>query len=312
MPIDPTNNDRVLILLSTYNGEQYLEMQLDSLRDQSYKNFEVVARDDGSTDKSREILTRYGITVISSDANVGIEGSFGLLLEHTLKHTDCRYFMFCDQDDVWQRNKIEQTLIKMKKMESSDGNIPLLVHTDLEVVDENLKMIAPSFLQYQHLDHNKNSFNRLLLQNTITGCTMMINRSLAEKALPLPENVMMHDWWMGLVASCFGKIGFIDEQTILYRQHDNNSIGAQRPSFVEAIFKSGYFARQRSLLDQCSRQADTFLKSYEKSLDAEAVEILLAFSHIKDFSYLKRRWILWRYALFKQGWLRNIALFLII
>jgi len=94
--------------------------------------------------------------------------------------------MFCDQDDIWNIDKMEKTLFKMQQMESQYGYVPILIHTDLEVVDENLNVIDTSFMNFQKIDPMKNEFNNFLMQNTITGCTEMINRNLAKKSLPLP------------------------------------------------------------------------------------------------------------------------------
>ena len=209
-------NKRILILLTTYNGARYLKQQIDSLLNQTYKNFEIIARDDGSSDNSFEILMSYDIKTLESIKNIGAKGSFGTLLEYAVQNSDSEYFMFCDQDDVWENDKIEKTFTKMLEMEKSNPGTPLLAHTDLKVVDERLVSIADSFWKYQNIDPKKDSLNRLLMQNTITGCTMMINRKLAELALPVPKECIMHDWWIGLVASVFGRIDVIKVSSKIY------------------------------------------------------------------------------------------------
>ena len=304
----------ITLLLSTYNGEKYLQEQIDSFSSQSHKNFRLIARDDGSSDKSKEILVSNGIDLLSSDRNVGVKKSFSLLLEHALKETSSEYFMFGDQDDVWDEEKIGKTFKKMKEMENKYPNIALLVHTDLEVVDKNLQTIDKSFWHFENIDPSCNDFNRLLIQNTITGCTVMINRKLAELALPIPHEAIMHDWWLGLVASKFGKIAYIDEPLIKYRQHGNNSIGAKGFGYwaiwtkFYKIFVKNEFYLHHLLVNIF--QAKAFLERYRDILDAKTIEILKDFTSIESKSFLQKRKTLLRYKLFKQGFTRNLGLFL--
>ncbi len=132
---------------------------------------------------------------------------------------DCgaEYIMFCDQDDVWKNDKIEKTLAKMQSMEQTYPHRPILIHSDLSVVDRELHLLHKSYWIYQHIDPSKDAINRLIFHNTVTGCTMMINRKLAQKAKVIPDEAIMHDWWIVMVASVFGHIGYIDEPLIFYR-----------------------------------------------------------------------------------------------
>ena len=137
------------------------------------------------------------------------------------------YYMTCDQDDVWLEKKIELTYDKMLAIEDK-ADIPCLVYTELRVVDSELNTIADTMSEYQSLDCHKRTINQFILQNSVTGCTMMVNRALRDKMLHITniDNTIMHDWWAALVAAQFGKTAFIDEPTILYRQHGDNSLGA--------------------------------------------------------------------------------------
>lgn len=297
----------VSVLLSTYNGEKYLNQQLDSLLSQTYKNFEIIARDDDSQDKTLEILHFYNITIIDSKKNLGAKGSFGALLEYAAQNTESEYFMFCDQDDVWENDKIEKTLAKMHEIEISCHEMPILVHTDLNVVDENLKVLDNSMWSYEHINPKLNTLNRLLIQNTITGCTVMINKKLAQISLQIPDEAVMHDWWIGLVASKFGKIDFIDEPTIQYRQHGSNSIGAK------GVLKKGFsIFLNRSLyikhLYINIKQAKVFLNIYRNRLDNVTIEMLENFISIENKSFWQKRKILLKHKLLKQGLIRNIGL----
>ena len=304
---------QILILLSTFNGSAYLPDQLESLYRQTHEHIRVIARDDGSTDDTVDILNSFGVEMLPQDENLGPKGSFATLLEYAVE-SDARYFMFCDQDDVWEKGKVEKTLRKIKEIEREFPDVPVLVHTDLEIVGEDLTTIDTSMWHYEHLDPRCNSFNRLLIQNTITGCTVMLNRKLADLALPIPKDAIMHDWWIGLVASRFGKIGIFDEATVKYRQHAGNSIGAKRFNglsvlfkFYKLFFKNELYAKH---LRMNIRQAEAFLKRYRDKLDEHSVVMLEAFIDIESKPLWERRWVLLKYKLLKQGVLRNMGLML--
>lgn len=305
--------NRINIILSTYNGEKYLKEQLDSILSQSFSDFKVLVRDDGSTDNTVAILKEYEkmypnkISLIEDDeGNLRSTRSFMKLLEYS---SDCEYVMFCDQDDVWLPEKIELTLKKIIEMEEEFGDIPLLVHTDLVVVDESLRIINNSFFNFQKIDPYRDSFNNLLMQNVITGCTVMINKDLVQKCLPIPDGVIIHDWWAGLVASKFGKIGYLSQATIQYRQHRANVVGAKGFTML-AVFRKIYVLFTSDIIKQYQKQAKAFLKKYQNELNSETIQILQEFSTLEQKPWWQKRIILWKYKLFKQGFIRNIGLFL--
>ncbi len=222
------------ILLAAYNGEKYLQELLDSLKEQTYSDWKLIVIDDCSEDDTVNILNRF-----SREAGVQVELIRNRTRERSgknnfirlLRRSGSEYFMFCDQDDVWLPDKIEKTLKLMKKTECGNNGkriIPALVHTDLQVVDEKLIPIRDSFFGYSGLRKDF-SLKYLLCQNTITGCTLMGNAALRRvfcEKKPDPDMLNMHDEWLGLIAACFGRIAFLDEATILYRQHGNNTVGA--------------------------------------------------------------------------------------
>jgi glycosyltransferase involved in cell wall biosynthesis len=297
---------KIYILLSTYNGEKYLKEQLDSLFSQNYKDFKLIVRDDGSTDRTKEILNSYDIELLSSCENLGVKKSFETLLKYAFENSDADYFMFCDQDDVWNQDKVKLTLQKMYEMEKLYKNTPILVHTDLEVVDENLHTINPSFMKLQNLNEKKNRLNNLLIQNTITGCTVMINRDLAKLCLPMSSNAIVHDWWVGLVASYFGKIGYVDDSTIKYRQHTSNTIGAKGFD-IGFVLKS--ISKKVSLGRNIS-QSKGFFQQFKNELDEDTIEMLQEFISLEQKTWWQKRAVLLKYKLFKQGFIRNTGLFL--
>lgn len=310
--------NKIAILLCTYNGEKYLKEQIESLMNQTCKDFIILARDDKSSDKSIDILRSYGIKVLEAKENLGAKGSFAELLGYALENTQCKYFMFCDQDDVWKSDKIEKTLKKMELAEKKYGNIPLLVHSDLEVVDENLKIICDSFWEYENLNPKINRFNRLLIQNTVTGCTTMINKELAEKSINIPDQAIMHDWWIALTASYLGKIEILEDKTVLYRQHGNNTVGAKRNSKVQIIKHAvslllSIFRRNDKYIKALKMnidQAKAFLIKHEDNLTEDNKKMLEDFSGIEGKGFFEKRKILLKNKLFKQGIPRNAGLFI--
>ncbi len=223
---------RVSIVLATYNGASHLQEQLESLRAQDHREWHLFVRDDGSTDATPELLANAAreeqrITVIESRARLGVIGNFAELLSRA--HSEGAHLVFmCDQDDVWMPTKVSRSLALMSQLEAAHGSdAPLLVHSDLRVVDENLDLIHPSFLRYQGIGHEERSpLQVLLVQNFVTGCASVVNRPLLDFGLPIPASCIMHDWWLAECAAARGSIGFIPDATILYRQHASNQIGA--------------------------------------------------------------------------------------
>lgn len=300
---------RVEILLGTHNGAAFLSEQLDSIVNQSYADWKLVIHDDGSTDETVDIIKKYTalypdkITFLDDALSFGnAPGNFAFLLEKaTAEHV-----MLCDQDDVWLPDKIELTRNKMLEVEKSHPDLPILVHTDLKVVDQQLESLSDSFWSYQGIDPDYNTLNRLLIQNVVTGCTVMINKKLAILALPIPNDVIMHDWWLGLVASSFGEIHHIERATMLYRQHTNNDTGATRYN-LQNVFKK---AKELSDIDlkKYIDQAKELLDRYTTKLTPKQTRLLNDFTSIEKVSWLQSKQILLTNKILKQDLLRNIGL----
>lgn len=173
------------ILLAAYNGKRFIEEQIESILSQTYQNFNLIIQDDDSNDGTIEILKSYKerypdkIKVFFNKKNTGscVKNFLNLI-----QKSQNEYIMFCDQDDIWVKDKIAITVKAMKELEKEVENkgMPLLVHTDLKVVDENLKLICNSLFQYQKMNYKKDKLNNLLAQNIITGCSIMCNRNLID------------------------------------------------------------------------------------------------------------------------------------
>jgi rhamnosyltransferase len=229
--------EKVDILLATYNGQEYLREQLDSILNQTFKNFNLIISDDNSNDKTWKILKEYEkkdnrIKLFKQEKNSGIVNNFEFLLSKVTN----KFFMFSDQDDIWKETKIEKSLDKLKA-ESAD-----LVYTDLEVVDENLNVKYPSYWKYKGI-YKKikkyNSYEALYLNNFVTGCTILAKSENISKILPLPKTskYVLHDYWAALIISQSGKIAYVEEPTIMYRQHKHNNIGSKTKSEQMKTFK---------------------------------------------------------------------------
>lgn len=229
------------VLLSTYNGECYVVDLLKSLESQTYKNFQVIIRDDCSKDQTISLINEFiknttlNIKLLpESHINLGVSKSFEILIQES----NSEYFMFCDQDDVWLPCKIENTYKKIKELESkSNKDFPLLAFSDLYVVDDSLNIISKSFFSCQKTDP-KVCYNiwKCLSISVVPGCTMLMNKQCKKYILPIPL-YRVHDHWTICNITYYGKCDFISEPTILYRIHSNNTIGLQNLNKSNAFKK---------------------------------------------------------------------------
>lgn len=311
-------NNNIAILLSTYNGEKYLAAQLESLLKQSYKNWVCFIRDDYSIDKTVDLIEKYTKKypcrfqrVITSGENLRPCKSFLELLVQVDSSFD--YIMFCDQDDVWDENKIDISLKVMKESENKIGiDTPILVHSDLEVVNENLELVSKSMKLDQKVNFKFNEINYLVIQNIVTGCTMMINKELRNLVKNIPNNAVMHDWWLAILASCFGEIVFIDKPLIKYRQHNNNSIGAKKINVINSIMKlkrnnlNKIYNDYINMMEKSFKQAKEFFEIYKTELDQESLDVLDCFLSVKNKNRFKRTNHLREFNIKGQNHLTNV------
>ncbi|MBQ9596041.1 MAG: glycosyltransferase family 2 protein [Synergistaceae bacterium] len=224
------------ILLAAYNGEKFIAEQIDSILAQTFQDFRLVIRDDGSNDKTPEIIEDYAnkypdkIQVIHDDAvcKHPTKNFFQLM-----KYAQADYVMFSDQDDYWLPYKVQITLDYMKKAERDNPNKPVLIFTGLQIVDENLKSMDD--LMSLDFPESRYTFMELLPCNCAAGCTQMMNRECYSNLGEFHENIRLHDWWTILYAAAFGVVIRVPMALILYRQHGNNAIGASidRPQVGE-------------------------------------------------------------------------------
>lgn len=310
-----SNENEIDILLSTYNGGLYIKELLQSLFAQTYKEWRLIVRDDGSTDNTLDIVENYAsrhkdriILLKDGKGRLGPCQSFAALLEYS----PAPYMMFCDQDDVWLPNKIELTLNAMRKLEAKHKGTPILVHTDLKVVDERLNPLAESFWKYQHINPALTRLNNLLLINVGTGCAMMLNMPLKKAALPIPSEAILHDWWLMLVASSLGRIEHISTPTTLYRQHGKNDIGT-------ASYPLGYFIQRISslnktkfLIEKIVLQSKAFFNIYKDRLPKELIPTVYNFSILFERGRLSRLYLIMKFRYFGYGFMRNLGILVLL
>lgn len=299
----------VTVLLAVYNGEKYLKQQIDSIIGQTVRDIKIIIRDDGSTDNSLQIIDDYcnKYPQIISKLEGTPTGSAKQNFAELLKNCDSDYIMFCDQDDVWLPQKVEKTFAAMKSAEG-DGKMPVLVHTDLKVVDQNLDVISPSFFNFQKLIQDDITLSGLLVQNYVTGCTIMINRALKEKCGAIPQSCIMHDWWLALVAVAFGRLVCVNEPTMLYRQHSGNQVGAK------ASYGIAFIKRKLATLDKVREnynatytQAKTFLDCYGNLLESEQKKIIDLYCRIPQMNKFEKIRTIQKYGFKKCTRLRVIG-----
>jgi glycosyltransferase involved in cell wall biosynthesis len=305
------------ILLATYNGEAYIYEQIQSILAQDCSNWTIRVRDDLSNDhtitiiqEEQEKIDKDKIIICSSNARLGASQNFGKLLQSSTS----KYILFCDQDDVWLPDKITMTFQKMQEMENKYGiDFPILIHTDLTVVDQNLNILDKSFWKYQNLDLDSGStLNRLLVQSTITGCTVMINQSLKNMIDTIPPEAIMHDWWIALVASVFGQIGYVPSPTVLYRQHSSNDTGARRWGASYLFQRVIDLNPVKDYYQKTVQQARKFIEIYGYKIPFEKCLILENYAYMDRKNFWERRWNLLKFGYYKIGSLKNLGLFFVV
>jgi hypothetical protein len=311
----------VEILLSTYNGERYLDAFLTSLAAQDVGNWTLTIRDDGSSDGTLEIIrswvrklpARIHLLQGENPGNIGVVRSFSRLLETST----APYVMFADQDDIWLPGKVRLTLTAMRERErKTDPTQPILVHTDATIVDAQLHPSGATVWRRQGISPaGRSKFSRILVENVALGCTMMLNRPLVEVVRFLPSDMGYHDWWIALVASAFGELVALYEPQILWRRHGANesevsNIGAALQS--TALDPFALRRRLTRVFQESRPRVTTFLAMYRDRLQPAQIAAADAFLRLDRQDFLARRLAILRHRLLFVAPLRNVGLFTLI
>ena len=234
------------ILLATYNGEPYLRAQLDSLFSQTDMAWQLYIHDDGSTDNTAAIVAEYAarhdnIVVLDYPGGQGaMDNFFGMLSQ-----VDASYYLFCDQDDVWKADKVEQTRRKLAEMEQAYPDKPLIAFTDLCVTDKELHPMAESFFRFSGIyPQYVRTFGQCAATPITTGCTMMFNRKAVDTLVYPSPYARMHDEWLTLcVLSSGGHVEALPYASMYYRQHGGNTLGAMADTSGKLLRKLGSLGR---------------------------------------------------------------------
>lgn len=287
--------EKIQILLSAYNGEKYLKQQLDSIRNQSYKNFSLLIRDDGSKDNTVNIVEKYiednpeiEIGLIKGE-NLGVLGSFMKLIE--LSDDNCSFYSFADQDDIWFKDKLLRAAGKMKAgkyLIYSSSFTP--VNYKLEEIKFKRPLIKPSFYN-------------AIVENIATGCTIVFSKKMKDKVKGKDiAGASIHDWWLYIVATALGDMFYDPEPSLFYRQHEGNSIGS----------KDGFIKKWKSRIKRFSSWRKEIFNHlallafhYGKELDEEKSACLNEFLKYKKLSFFKRIKYLKHIKIYRQNRIDN-------
>lgn len=308
----------VTILMAVYNGGEYLKKQLESIKNQTYREWRLIVRDDMSSDNSVDIISEFALSVsqevIIKQNNPGTgsaKDNFARLIKDA---ADAEYIMFSDQDDIWKKDKIEKTLKKMKEIEGKcKRGVPILVHGDVEVVDKDGCVTAKSMFELSHIPVMQ-SLSSLIIQNNVTGCTMMINNSLLNGVVKFAgdEKVIMHDYFMALYAEVFGKTGVIEEPLLSYRQHGDNSVGAKDNNsgkYLAARLKQGRKSYKEAM-NKSREQIGFFVNNYGNEMMKKGLKneycLMKKYAESGSYNHLKRIVFYCRYNIWKKGLIRKI------
>lgn len=278
------------VLLATYNGEKFIGQQIESILAQTYADFKLIIADDCSTDNTYMVADSYRvrfpqkIVLYKNKFPTGsAKGNFFCMFEKYSKEFD--YIIFADQDDVWLLQKLEKMMFRMKQLEKKyTKDIPILVHSNLSVTDENLNIIYNDMEKLTSA--SSHSLNRLLVENSITGNSMLINKKLIE-IYKEPKDCIMHDWWFALIASSLGKISFIKEPLTLYRQHEKNSLGVAKINIFNEVKKriKNYKKEKKRVRENYNlmfKQAQSLYNYYNKDMRKDKKRTVQEFLKLKE------------------------------
>lgn len=276
---------QVDILLATYNGAKYIGELIDSIQNQTYQNWRLIVSDDGSTDDTLKIVQsrsendgRILPPVLHQTTGHPKDNFFSLL---SLVSEDADYIAFCDQDDVWCSDKL-QTLIDCLDIAS-----PSLAFSDLEVIDSAGNLVERSFMSLPSFNSRCFDLVTLAVQNSVPGCSMLLNRRLFELIrVPLSTKaIVMHDWWIMLIAAAFGCIKYVERQLVYYRRHGSNASGELSIGVIDGLVSMRKILCSHKLAQlQCLQ----FCVSYQDRMTNEQEALLRPYGMLNTMSRLRR------------------------
>lgn len=310
------NKAEIAIIMAAYNGEKFIGDQIESIMNNTCQDFVLHICDDGSIDRTLDICEQYAsrypdkIEIHKNKQNLKVVKN---MLFWTVA-IDANYYMFCDQDDYWNRDKIKKSYDYIKSLENENIGRPIAIFSDAEVVNERLETIHPSFQKHEMLSSFKLELKDLLMENKLLGCSVMFNNAVREKLKVMeevPNEIIMHDWWIGLIGAAFGKVVYLDEPLLKYRQHGDNEVGSLG-AIGYILTNINKLKLQRKLLYDLFKQAEAFLRVYWNYLDINQREYLSEFSNFYKKSFIERRVTMIKNGYRKTGLIRNIGMFVLL
>ncbi len=285
---------KTAVLLAACNGSRYLPALLDSLLAQTDPDFTVIMQDDGSSDDTPALLSgvaeRDSRFIFGKEQGAGL-GPAGNFLS-LVRQAQADYILLCDQDDIWEPEKIAVLKAAIMDLENSFGaGTPLLVHSDCSLIDENGSMTAGSFFRHQGWDPAALTLPRLLVQNNVTGCTLIMNEALRKLVADhgKAKELFMHDWFIALTAAAFGRVSFVNTPLTCYRQHGANAVGASAKPLMArglAALRNRQESRRRILLTYTHTQV--FSRLYGGMLPEEARAVVDGYLGTRRLPKLRR------------------------
>ncbi|MCR5625135.1 MAG: glycosyltransferase family 2 protein [Lachnospiraceae bacterium] len=288
--MDSKDNKKIIVMMSTYNGEKYLPAQLDCILNQTVVDagveLNILIRDDGSTDGTCDVLEAYKNSypeVVSyyRGKNKGVAESFFNLMKHA---GEADYYAFSDQDDIWHPDKLLEAVKVIDReavIEDYEGNeviVPFMYTCAVTLVDEDMNEIVGNINRKNQVA----SFENALVENISPGCTQVFNKRIFDIVnIQFPKNIYMHDWWIYLVSGCFGKVYFDDTSYIYYVQHEDNAVGMKSDRIKEFWMR---VKNQREKKDRLFRHAEELVRIYRPIIDVE----LYPDDQVDDFKELYR------------------------
>jgi len=285
---------RVDIALALYDGQRWLADFLDSVARQSYRNWRMVVADDGSRDGSVDTLRNYFrerphqlLIVPRTRERTGAARAFA----DALAMCTADFIALADQDDIWLPEKIERLLAAIGTHEAGR---PCLAYSDMKVVDQDLNPITGSWWHYSKTRSSwALSVRHTICQNTVPGCAMMLNRALLRRALPIPLEVAMHDWWILLVALASGKVLDVAEPLVLYRRHAAAHTfepqGGMHGAIKRLLFESDKITVE---YEKSIAQATAFLDRFALELQLQDRKAVSIYVSSRSAGWLRRRYLL--------------------
>jgi len=295
----------VEILMATCNGGRYLREQLDSIFAQSHQALLLRVGDDGSEDATAEILEAYRqryaerMEIVYNGTRLGVMGNF----EALLRRSRADYVAFCDQDDVWEPEKLARELSAMRELEGDERSVPALVHSDLSMIDASGKRRGDSYFRFRgyRLGETK-ALGQILGPSGVMGNTVLINAALRERLLPFPASAYPHDYWIGIVAELFGRRKTLNEPLVRYRLHDANASNR-----LETLERKGswlaWLGGDLKLPYREGTRRELMAHLLGLPLQPEERRVVRAFhDYLAGVSNrCEAAWNLWRYDLIKRG-----------